>query len=360
MARPAPLRRSSLWTGLALAVVTVAICLLVAEMALRWRTSTSLLWHFPNFIQLDLQSDAAERPQLRYDQELGWDLQPGASGLLAGKPITISADGTRQHTTATKEGSGTAILAIGDSYTEGYAVADDETWPAHLERDTGRRVLAAGVRDYGLDQMVLKAERLVPTVRPGTVVLAFIASDIDRTGRAVRNMRHKPYFVATGEGLELRNVPVPTTPVTGPFTLVRRIFGRSYLLHFIMNRLGAYELWHGDTVETGENADLVSCRLMDRFAALIRHEKVEALVVAFPRYEDWAWPRNGKTQHRRVAAVLDCANKAGLQTLNTYEAFEKAGVAQDPEAFFIDWHFNDRANALAARLIASTLGAGRR
>ncbi|MDB5487684.1 MAG: GDSL-like Lipase/Acylhydrolase family, partial [Reyranella sp.] len=113
-------------------------------------------------------------------------------------------------------------------------------------------------------------------------------------------------------------------------------------------------------VETGENADLVSCRLMDRFAALIRHEKVEALVVAFPRYEDWAWPRNGKTQHRRVATVLDCANKAGLQTLNTYEAFENAGVAQDPEDFFVDWHFNDRANALAARLIASTLGAGRR
>jgi hypothetical protein len=136
---------------------------------------------------------------------------------------------------------------------------------------------------------------------------------------------------------------------------MRRVLGHSYLIHFTMNRLGAYELWRGDTVETGEESDLVSCRLMARFAALVQREKVDALVVAFPRYEDWVWPQNGHTQHRRVAAVLECARKAGLKALNTREAFETAGVAQDPESFFVDWHFNGRANALAARLIASAL-----
>ena len=136
-------RWPSSWAGLALAAVTVAICLVVAEMALRLRTSASLLWHFPNFIQLDLRSDESERPQLRYDRELGWDLQPGASGLLAGRPISISADGMRNHTPGVRAGSGPSILALGDSYTEGYAVADDETWPAHLERHSSRRVLPA-------------------------------------------------------------------------------------------------------------------------------------------------------------------------------------------------------------------------
>lgn len=352
---PAPLRRPFVRSGLLLAAVTVVICLLVAEMALRLRTSASLLWHYPNFIQLDLRSDESERPQLRYDSMLGWDLQPGASGLLAGKPISISADGMRNHTPGVRAGSGPTILALGDSYTEGFAVADDETWPAHLERHTGRRVLAGGVRDYGLDQMILKAERLVPTIKPGTVVLAFIASDIDRTGRAARNGRHKPYFVAAGEGLELRNVPVPTIPVDVPDTLLRRVLGHSYLLHFTMGRLGAHELWHGDTIHTGEDSDLISCRLIARFAGLVQREKVEALVVAFPRYEDWAWPKNGTVQRRRVAAVLDCARNAGLRTLNTYDPFAKEGVAQDVEAFFVDWHFNGRANALAARLIEPAL-----
>jgi hypothetical protein len=355
MKAPASARRPSLWAGLVLAAVTVGVCLVAAELALRLRTSASLLWHFPNFIQLDLQSDESERPQLRYDRELGWDLQPGASGLLAGKPISISADGMRNHTPGVRVGSGPTILAFGDSYTEGYAVADDETWPAHLEWLTGRRVLAGGVRDYGLDQMILKAERLVPTLKPGTVVLAFIASDIDRAGREARSLRSKPYFVTTQAGLELRNVPVPTAPLPGPNTLVRRVLGHSYLLHFIMNRLELHDLWHGDTVETGEDSDLVSCRLMARFAALVQREKVDALVVAFRRYEDWAWPANGGIQDRRVAAVLGCASAAGLKTLNTSEAFEKNGVARDPEAFFTEWHFNDRANALAAQLIASAL-----
>ena len=187
------------------------------------------------------------------------------------------------------------------------------------------------------------------------MVLAFIASDIDRTGRAAQNLRNKPYFVAMGDGVELRNVPVPTMPVAGPDTPVRRVLGHSYLLHMIMGRLGAHEFWRGDTVHTGEDSDLISCRLMARFARLVQRERVEALVVAFPRYEDWAWPKDGATQHRRVAAVLDCARTAGLRTLNTYAAFEKEGVAQDLESFFVYWHFTDRANALAARLIAPAL-----
>lgn len=355
MSGAAPSRRPSVRSGLILAILTVVVCLLAAEMALRLRTSASLLWHYPNFIQLDLRANESERPQLRYDTVLGWDLQPGASGLLAGRPISISPEGMRNHALGAKAGRGPTILALGDSYTEGFAVADDETWPAHLERHTGRRVLAGGVRDYGLDQMVLKAEKLVPTLKPGVVVLAFIASDIDRTGRAARNGRHKPYFVATGEGLELRNVPVPAMPVDGPDTLVRRVLGHSYLLHLTMGRLGAHELWHGNTVHTGEDSDLISCRLMSRLAALTQRENVQALVVGFPRYEDWAWPGNGIVQHRRVAAVLDCASRAGLKTLNTYAPFEQEGVAQELETFFVDWHFSDRANALAARLIAPAL-----
>ncbi|MBP6768193.1 MAG: hypothetical protein KA171_10455 [Reyranella sp.] len=181
---PAPSRRHSVRSGLILAAVTVAICLLAAEMALRLRMSPSLLWHYPNFIQLDLRSDESEWPQLRYDPLLGWGLQPGASGLLAGKPISISADGMRNHAPGVRAGSGPTILALGDSYTEGFAVADDETWPAHLERHTGRRVLAGGVRDYGLDQMILKAERLVPVLKPGAVVLSLNSSAAATTMKA--------------------------------------------------------------------------------------------------------------------------------------------------------------------------------
>ena len=97
---------------------------------------------------------------------------------------------------------------------EGWAVGDDETWPAHLERDTGWRVLNAGVRGYGLDQMVLRAERLAPRFKPRVIVLAFIPDDIYRVGLSIRQAYHKPYFVPAGETIELRGVPVPRTPVS--------------------------------------------------------------------------------------------------------------------------------------------------
>ena len=108
---------------------------------------------------------------------------------------------------------------------------------------------------------------------------------------------------------------------------------------------------------TGLDADLISCRLMARFAELVRREGAKALVVAFQQADGWTNPSLGAAQRRRTGAVLDCAAKAGLATLDTYDGFIAAGVGRDVDAFFVDWHFNDRGNALAARLIAAALAA---
>ena len=39
------------------------------------------------------------------------------------------------------------------------------------------------------------------------------------------------------------------------------------------------------------------------------------------------------------------------------EAVSRSLSGGDVDAFFVDWHFNDRGNALAARLIAAALAA---
>lgn len=122
--------------------------------------------------------------------------------------------------------------------TEGTAVGNDETWPADLERLTGRRVLNAGVRGYGLDQIVLRAERMVPELKPSTVILAFIADDISRTALSVRDGKGKPYFVPDGEGLELRNVPVQGADRSPLMRTARQVLGYSHLFDWIVNRLG--------------------------------------------------------------------------------------------------------------------------
>lgn len=341
--------------GLILSFATIVVCLLVAEAISRVAAPEASLWRFPNYIRLYTTPSPEERPQLGYDSVLGYQTMASVSGTLRGKTASYSAKGTRSHNLGSTP-SGPAILALGDSYTEGYEVANDETWPAHLERDTGRRVYNAGVRGYGLDQIVLRGERLIPRLAPAVVVLAFIENDIDRTGLSVREFRRKPYFIPEGDGLALRGVPVPTAPFTEPLDQVRRVLGYSHLLDRIMRRLGRFELWYGGVVHTGVDTDLVACRLMDRFAAVVRRENVKALVVAFAQSDRWTDPQHGAHRHRRAVAVLACAAKAGLATLDTDDGFAAAGAATDVDRFYRAWHFTDQGNALAARLIAKALG----
>jgi lysophospholipase L1-like esterase len=297
--------------------------------------------------------------QFSYDPTLGWTPIPGSAGAPLGKPLSFTADGTREQNRERTPVTGPLIIAFGDSMTEGYAAGNDETWPAHLERLTGRRVLNAGVRGYGLDQMVLRAEHLVPELKPSTVVLAFIADDISRTALSVRDAKGKPYFVPDGPGLALRNVPVQAVGRSSLMTAARRLLGYSHLVDRIVNGLGMQQVWYGREVGTGVDPFVVSCRLMDRFAALVKREGAKALVVALPEQGVFFDAKAAAGQHEALTEVLGCAAKAGLPTLDALAAFEKENVGHDIDAYYAMMHFTDRGNALVARAIAAALVTGK-
>ncbi len=140
-----------------------------------------------------------------YDDGLGYAPRPGH----VEPGLTIDSDGLRP----TGELPATAsplspILAVGDSFTFGDHVADNETWPAQLQSLIGRRVLNGGVSGYGFDQIVLRAERLTAIHRPSIIVVSFIADDI-RRNEMRRLWRHdKPWFALEGGQLVPRGVPV--------------------------------------------------------------------------------------------------------------------------------------------------------
>jgi hypothetical protein len=382
--RPSSLRPTSLLSGLALTLATIVLCLLAGELVTRLVDPGVSLWHWPDYAAAEAPKPSPGEAQFTYDATLGWAPIPGSSGTLLGKPLSFTAAGTRAQnrdrspapgpstgsstgpSTAPSTGSSTGplILAFGDSMTEGFGVGDDETWPAHLERLTGRRVLNAGVRGYGLDQMVLRAERLVPELKPSTVVLAFIADDISRTALAVRDSRAKPWFVPDGKGLALRNVPVPapapaTAPAaagaSSPLTTARHLLDYSHLVDRIVRGLGVQQSWYGREVGTGADPFVVSCRLMERFAALVKRERATALVVALPEQGVFLDAKAAAGQRQALNRMLGCAARAGLATLDTRAAFERENVGRDLSAYYALAHFTDRGNALAARAIAASL-----
>ena len=347
-------RPPSPWGGLALSAATVVLCLLAGELITRIEDPGASLWHWPDYAAVASQPAPGEA-QFTYDPTLGWTPIPGSSGTMLGKPISFTEEGTREQNRDRPLATGPLIIAFGDSMTEGYAVGNDETWPANLERITGRRVLNAGVRGYGLDQIVLRAERMIPAIKPSTVVLAFIADDISRTALWVRDAKGKPYFVPEGEGLALRNVPVQVAGRSPLMMAARHILGYSHLFDQVVNRLGVQQFWYGREVGTGVDPFVVSCRLMDRFAALVKRERANALVVALPEQGVFFDAKAATGQHEALTEVLGCAAKAGLPTLDALAAFEKENVGRDIDTYYTMMHFTGRGGAIVARSIAAAL-----
>lgn len=351
-------RPRSLWSGLALSAATVVLGLLAGELIARISDPGVSLWHWPSYA-VEASKPSPDEAQFTYDPTLGWTAIPGSSGTLLGKPFSFTAEGTREQNRGRPPATGPLIIAFGDSMTEGYGVGNDETWPAHLERLTGRRVLNAGVRGYGLDQMVLRAEGIIPELKPSTVVLTFIADDISRTALSVRDTKGKPWFVPDGEGLALRNVPVQGTGRSSLMMATRHLLGYSLLVDRIVNGLGVQQSWYGREVGTGVDPFIVSCRLMERFAAVVKREGANALVVALPEQGVFFDAKAAAGQHEALTEVLGCAAMAGLPTLNTLAAFEKENVGRDIDTYYAMMHFTDLGNALVARAIAAALAANR-
>ena len=340
-----------------LVLAAVLVSLGVLELGLRtWFWGYLFTW--PNFV-LEARTVLAAGDAGRYvhDDRLGYVPRAG----YAAPGLTIEADGRRNTGAPTPLTAAVApILAVGDSFTFGAEVNDPQTWPAQLQKITGRRVLNAGVNGYGFDQIVLRAEALAPVYKPEAIVVAFIADDIRRTEMRRLWSADKPYFdidQGTDKGKPVpRNLPVP--PRADPKTTLtfwQSTLGYSLLFDFILRRLDLLHDWFGDHIRvhppgTGER---ISCLLTERLAQLQRSSGARVLMVA--EYDPVVWddPAFAAKQRDMTGALLSCAQKQGLATLDSYDAL--VGTSK-PRQLYVLWHMNEDGNALIAGLVARALG----
>src|SRR5262245_5906106 len=160
-------------------LVSLTLSLLACELIVRTLDGMPL-WPPQDMIGyrasfLTAQSFAAE-----YDPLLGWRQR---ANVRWGE-YTMGDLGVRMNSGAESRRplAPGAVVAVGDSFTAGSEVADAETWPAQLERLIGRPVINAGVGGYGTDQMILRAESLLPVLQPSAVVVGILDDDINRAG----------------------------------------------------------------------------------------------------------------------------------------------------------------------------------
>jgi hypothetical protein len=289
-----------------------------------------------------------------YDPILGFAPRPGGVSEYG----SFDSHGFRIDPPARPDSPG-VILATGGSFTVGDEVSERETWPAVLQDTTGFDVVNAGVSGYGLDQVVLRTERLAVMLAPAAVIVGFTPDNIWRNEMSRLWAAEKPYFSVDDDGkLDLHNVPVPPTPPPG---LLQRMFGWSALVAFVLRRVGPDDPndpnmgWHDEWL-TGSVRALprgdgraISCALMHRLAGL----GVPVLVVA--QYERSTWERDAayRTEQRRQSGmVLGCAREAGLATQDTFDAVDQAVRRSGVKSLYV----NDHHSALGNRLVARSIG----
>lgn len=148
----------------------------------------------------------------RYDALLGWVNAPGVSLQNAwgpGNNLHISPEGFRGSGPETPVSGGRQrVLCVGDSFTFGEGVDDDDVWCNLLANDS-LHTLNLGQPGYGVDQAFLRYRRDGAGLPHDVVVFAFIGGDLTRMGRSSHHGYAKPVLAVEGDSLVVRGVPVP-------------------------------------------------------------------------------------------------------------------------------------------------------
>jgi len=340
-----------------LTAVSSLAAFLVLEIGLR-------LWHgvkvleTSNFVLVPTDIFRANRWEV-YDPLLGWRLPDYQAGIYFGGTITTGEVGVRMNSDTVAEVPRGAILAVGDSFTMGFGVADADSWPARLESLLGRPVVNAGVAGWGVDQMVLRAEFLVPVLRPRALVVGIFELGVLRNAYEAFGPGYKPYFHVENGQAELRGTPVPLAQPEYTDDVFRSFFGHSFVVHRLMLRWRRDE-WLKERrplfkqLYDDEKGLEITCYLMDRLVRLQDQHDLGILVLM--QYSADAFTQDAPPWPSQE--VLTCAEERGLATVDSWSLIKKIADS-DPKRFKRLWrqenrslgHLSPQGNQLVAALL---------
>jgi len=151
-----------------------------------------------------------------YDPVLGWRNIPNWSATTKGQPLTINSQGLRgRDFDYDKEPGASRILVLGDSFTWGYGVADEDVLTVGLERRLAAsrqnwRILNTGVSGWGTDQeylfLVNEGFKYSPDI---VVLLLYIANDPMNNSFSIQYGLQKPLFMDLDLKICIHPGPIP-------------------------------------------------------------------------------------------------------------------------------------------------------
>lgn len=202
-------RRRPLFVALAVGLPTLlgvaviaAVMIHQERLVIDWAAKT---WKFQQ-PPIYLEEPGFEVTGHRYlfDSELGWKNVPNWRAATRGKTLTINSKGLRDREYPYDRVPGKKrILVLGDSFTWGYGVSDEEIYTEVLEgrlAEDGRdwEIINTGVSGYGNDQEYLFLLREGLKYKPDVVMLAlYLFNDPDNNCAECQYALGKPVFTDT-------------------------------------------------------------------------------------------------------------------------------------------------------------------
>lgn len=275
----------------------------------------SLVWLIPDYHRFRAEQPKAaefkEESHSRYDPELGWVHVPGkhiADFYGPGLDITINDEGFRgdEDYLAGKTPGRYRVVALGDSFTLGYGVGDDQTYEAALESLEPRlQVVNMGQGGYGAGQCYLWYREHADALDPDLLLFALIADDIWRmAGDRTANGYGKPTFRLEGETVVVEGQPAPQKISTGS-----PLLERGQVIDFFLHRSAV--------------ARSLAALLPDRPAPLERQDGDELMAVTLAMIRDL--DQDSRRSGRAFAVVL----LPELRELTEASAVETYGQVAD-------------------------------
>jgi hypothetical protein len=149
-----------------------------------------------------------------YDPSKGWIPQPNLRDVRVfdNKILNTNSKGVRgkKDFPRPKNKEKIRILILGDSFTFGDEVSDNETYSSYLQEMLPHaEVINMGVHGYGHDQMLVLFKEEGVKYQPDIVILGFLPLDMVRNLLEFRDFA-KPRFVLKSGELKLTGTPVPS------------------------------------------------------------------------------------------------------------------------------------------------------
>lgn len=286
----------------------------------------------------------------RFDPGLGWALKAGfrSDGMntnVHGQRGTV--DWPVARTPGKKR-----LLIIGDSYTFGFKVRDEETYPSVLMSRylPGVEVINCGVPGYGTDQQVLQYEREGCSFRPDIVILGFYTRDLFRNDTGFRSYA-KPVFELHGDDLVLANhvIPSPTEllrmyregeKTIGPNGLYLAEYGKR-----IFEKL--------DRRSLDENTPewRITARILERFLRTAEGYGTQAFLLIIPNEEILQKDRSATHDTVRLLG-MECG-RIGMPYLDLSPVLREKSKS-DPRPLY-DGHFTSWGHEVTAEALYNEL-----